>query len=212
MRHVHKTFPAAHVKALAADAAPGTFEAVVACFGNVDLADEVIERGAFEASLAEGLPPIVWSHDWLTPPIGVCLGASETDEGLLVRGQLFVGDGDDHPRAREVYTAMRAADGNGVAPLREWSVGLTVKRERFEDRDGRKVVVLEELGLLECGPCLRGVNPATRTVGVKGADCPGCVERRLRSLYATATPTPPTGADDADARGRVAGVLLPDPY
>jgi HK97 family phage prohead protease len=211
MRHVTKTYPATSLKAITGGDEPGTFEAVVAVFGNIDRAEEVIEPGAFTDSLAERLPPIVWSHDWLTPPIGVALDAEETDEGLLVKGRLFIGDDDYAPRAREVYTAMRATDGRGVPALREWSVGLEVKSERFEERDGRKVAVLERLGLIECGPCLKGVNTETRTVAVKtdvrvdGRE----VARAIRDAW-TSDPSVHKTRPPDPKRLAVAGVLLPD--
>jgi len=210
MRTVTKTYPAARVKALSgADDEPGTFEAVVAVFGNVDRSEEVIAPGAFTDSLAAGLPPIVWSHDWRTPPIGVALDAAETDEGLVVKGRLFIGEDDDSPLARQVYTAMRNTDGRGRPALREWSVGLEVKSERYEDRDGRKVVVLEALDLIECGPCLKGVNPETRTVAVKtdvhvdGHEVASALAAAMRPRTAALTDDP--------TRLAVAGVLLPDP-
>lgn len=162
-----KTFTVDHFKALTNGDAPGTFEAVVAVFGNVDRAGELIPKGAFADSLAAGLPPVVWSHDWATPPIGVCDEAAETDGGLRVKGRLFVADGEDSPLARQVWTAMKAVGGDGRPALREWSVGLHVKKESYEEIDGVRVTVLEALDLIEFGPCLKGVNPATFTVGVK---------------------------------------------
>ena len=167
---------------------PGTFQAVVACFNNVDRAGEVITPGAFKASLEDGLPPVIFSHQWMTPPIGVTLSATETKEGLLVKGRLFVDD-DSVPLAKHVYKAMSTKGGDGRPALREWSVGLRVKSERFEERDGQKVTVLDELDLLEFGPCLKGVNPNTRTVAVKA-------EQDLAELVAKSTETSSDGESE----------------
>lgn len=163
-----KSFAITELKADAAGP-PGSFEALVAVFGNVDQGGDRLEPGAFKRTLAErGLPPIVWSHEWDTPPIGVTTSAQETPEGLVLKGRLFVGQGEDNQRAREVYTAMKAADGNGQAPLREFSFGYSARDYRFETAaDGTEVRVLSDVELYEAGPTLVGMNPATRLIGIK---------------------------------------------
>lgn len=165
----HKSFPI-EVKA---DAQSGEFEALVAVFGNVDAGGDRIEKGAFARTLKDrGLPPIVWSHEWGTPPIGVTTSAAETDEGLMLKGRLFVGPGEDHAVARQVYAAMKATDGDGRSPLREFSFGYETRGYRMEAKDGGgEVRVLTDVELLEAGPTLVGMNPETRLVSVK-ADAP----------------------------------------
>lgn len=163
-----KFAPVAHVKALTEDDEPGTFEAIVAVFGNVDRYGDRIEPGAFKNSLSEqGLPPIVWSHDWQTPPIGAPMAAEERSEGLYVKGRLFTEEND---RAREVYAAMKATGGDGRPPLREFSFAYDIVTAGWEVEDEEEIFSLKELELIEVGPCLKGVNPDTRLIGVKGAD------------------------------------------
>jgi HK97 family phage prohead protease len=141
--------------------APGSFEALVSVFGNIDKASEVIEPGAFKDCLVNRKSfPVVWSHQWTLPPVGLA-EVRETDRGLVAKGQLFVSGDDAVDISKHVWTAMRAG------ALNEWSVGLNVKSERFEERDGRQVTVLEALDLIELGPCLKGVNQETETISVK---------------------------------------------
>lgn len=181
-----KSFPLREVKAIDDADVPGTFEAIVAVFGNVDEGGDRIEKGAFARTLAEkGLPPIVWSHEWQVPPIGVVQSASETDEGLLIKGNLFVGPDDDHAIAKQVYTAMRAKDGNGRSPLREFSFGYAVRDASDETVDGKDVRVLKDLELFEVGPTLVGMNPETRLVGVK------TLERAVAASIADETTSSP---------------------
>lgn len=164
----YKSFPITEMKAIAGGDQAGTFEAIVAVFGNVDDGGDRIERGAFKRTLSErGLPPIVWSHQWEVPPIGVVTEAVENNEGLRVKGRLFVGEGEDSPVARQVYTAMKAQDGNGKSPLREFSFGYSAKDYSIEAVDGEDIRVLKDLDLFEVGPTLVGMNPATRLLGVK---------------------------------------------
>jgi HK97 family phage prohead protease len=140
-------------------------------FGNVDTVGDRIEKGAFTRTLAEkGLPPIVWSHEWQVPPIGVVESAAETDEGLQIKGRLFVDPVEDHAIAKQVYAAMRAKDGNGQPPLREFSFGYSVRESAEETVDGETVRVLKDLELFEVGPTLAGMNPETRLVGVKALE------------------------------------------
>lgn len=164
----HKAFPIASFKA-SPDGDAGEFTALIAVFNNVDRGGDRIMPGAFKRTLAErGLPPIVWSHEWGTPPIGVTTSARETDEGLVLTGRLFVGDDEDHPVARQVYTAMKAADGNGQSPLREFSFGYEAKEFQFEAApDGGQIRVLTDVDLFEAGPTLVGMNPDTRLLSVK---------------------------------------------
>jgi HK97 family phage prohead protease len=154
----------ADFKALDSADGPGSFEALVSVFGNLDAAGEVIAPGAFARQLADRTSfPVVWSHQWTLPPIGLS-EVVETDRGLVAKGKLFVAGDDAVDIAKHVWTAMKAG------ALREWSVGLSVKRERYEEIDGRQVVVLQDLDLIELGPCLKGVNEETQTVSVKALE------------------------------------------
>lgn len=171
-----RSFPVAQVRALSgAGDAPGTFEAIVAVFGNVDSYGDRIVRGAFARTLkpppdGRGLPPVVWSHQWGEPPIGATLEAEEVAEGLRIKARLLVGEGEDHATARAVYAAMKAADGNGRPPLREFSFGFTTLSSRTVTEGGEEIRELLELELFEVGPTLVGANPSTRLVGVKSAN------------------------------------------
>lgn len=168
MQHKQADFNVVSLKAIEDADESGVFEAVVAVFDNVDLVGDRIEKGAFARTLKEkGFPAIVWSHAWSTPPIGAVLEAKETDEGLYIKGRLFVADDEDHQIARQVYAAMKAKDGNGQAPLRQFSFAYDVVEASMETEDGEDVYVLKDLDVFEVGPCLRGANPETRLVDVK---------------------------------------------
>lgn len=162
-----KSFRVAELKATPEDG-PGTFRAIVSVFGNVDEGGDRVERGAFKRTLSErGLPPIVWSHQWDTPPIGATLKAEERAEGLYIKGRLFVDEGEDSPMARAVYTAMKATDGNGQPVLKEFSFGYAAKDYAIEGEDGSQIRVLKDVDLFEAGPTLVGMNPETRLIGMK---------------------------------------------
>jgi HK97 family phage prohead protease len=165
-----KRFAVSEIKALPDGAGqPGEFEAMVSVFGNVDSVGDIVEKGAFTDSLSRGLPPIVWSHQWDVPPIGTTMSATETDQGLVIKGRLFVGEGEDSPMARAVYTAMKAKDGRGEPTLKEFSFGFCVTDAEYKTVDGEEIRSLKGIDLFEAGPCLKGVNPATQLLAVKSA-------------------------------------------
>ncbi len=159
-----KSFGLSEVKTID-NGQPGSFEAVVAVFGNVDDGGDRMVKGAFSRTLAEnGMPPVVWSHEWQVPPIGTITDAKETDEGLHVKGRLFVGADEDHAVAKQVHAAMKAG------ALKEFSFGYATKGSNDVEEDGKSIRELTDVDLFEVGPTLKGMNPATRLVGVKALE------------------------------------------
>lgn len=168
---------AAQIKA---DSKAGRFEAVVSVFGNVDSYGDRMMKGAFVKSLSErGFPPIIWTHTWDDPPIGVTEEAEEVEgielldgrkvDGLRLLYQLFV---DDNARAKEVDAAQRTLGGDGKPALREYSFAyytkdeLTLDDDEFEPLDARHVRDLLEVDIIEAGPTLLGANDQTGPVAL----------------------------------------------
>ncbi len=160
-----KQFPLTKVKAIDDTNDAGTFEAIVSVFNNVDGYGDRVEPGAFTKTLQDdGLPAIVFSHQWGTPPIGATLEARETPEGLYVKGRLFI---DENQTARETYAAMKNVGGDGRPPLRQFSFSYDIVEAGWEVEGGEEIFSLKALDLIEVGPCLKGVNDATRLIAVK---------------------------------------------
>lgn len=161
-----KSFQLGEFKALGSDSEPGSFEAVVGVFGNVDAGGDRIQKGAFSRSLGEWAEkgrsiPVLWSHDKETPPIGVVSEARETTEGLRVKARLFVGD---HPQASAVYAAMKAG------ALQEFSFGYGARDYSHVVENGQKIRILKDIHLGEVSPVFAGMNPDTRLLAVKSAN------------------------------------------
>jgi len=171
--NLKKVYTIGSFKALETEG-PGTFEAVVSVFGNVDLQGDRTMPGAFKTTLkewrAKGDPiPVVWSHDWLNPEAHIGKidpqNAVETSGGLLVKGVMDV----HKPFAAQVYDLLKERR------VKEWSFAYdTVKEKKAEDGANE----LFDLKLIECGPCLKGANPETYTVGTKAA-----LETELTAAY-----------------------------
>jgi HK97 family phage prohead protease len=154
------SFPAS-IKA-ASDQRTGEFEAIVSVFGNVDHGGDRVMPGAFTNTLAEwrasGAPiPVIWNHDWNNPLAHIGKAdpeqARETDDGLLVRGQLDMHDS----YAAKVYDLL------AERRVKEFSFGYQVRDS--EQKDG--ATNLTDLELFEVGPTLKGMNPATQLLAVK---------------------------------------------
>lgn len=144
------------------DTAKGEFSALVSVFGNVDHGGDRVVKGAFTKSLARwqesGDPiPVIWNHQWENPLAHIGKAdpalAEETDDGLLVRGTLDL----DNEFAAQVYRLL------SERRVKELSFGYNVVDA--ERKDG--AMELRELDLIEVGPTLKGMNPATQLLAVK---------------------------------------------
>ena len=96
----------------AGDGTAGTFSAMVAVYGNVDLQGDRIVEGAFDRSIKEwqasGDPiPVIWSHNWADPAAHIGYvdpnNMESTPEGLKVTGRLDV----EEPFAGKVHRLMK---------------------------------------------------------------------------------------------------------
>lgn len=180
MAHKTKRAPVHGFKLLPADeGAEGTFEAIVAVFGNVDHVGDRIIAGAFADSIAEwrasGDPiPVLFSHRWddLDAHIGEVLEAEELAPGdarlpepikdlggLYIKALLHV----DEDFAGRVWRKLNRRT------LREFSFAYDVL-ESVEVNDpiaaGHRVDLVK-LGIIEVGPTLKGCNPVTQLIGAK---------------------------------------------
>jgi HK97 family phage prohead protease len=169
----HKSFAITEFKS---SDEPGSFEALVAVFGNVDAGGDRIQPGAFKRSLGEWSEkgragrnvPVLWSHDIESVPIGVLTKAHESAEGLHVTAKLFI---DDNPQSKAVHAAMKAG------ALTEFSFGYGARDYSHVHEGGRKVRVLKDLDLGEVSPVFRGMNPSTQLLGVKSDEIPDEIEQ-----------------------------------
>jgi len=162
----HKAF-SVDVKA-DSDGEAGSFEALVAVFGNVDSVGDRIVPGAFSKTLERwrgaGDPiPIILSHKHDDPMAHIGIAdpndVVETDRGLRVRGTLDI---HDNETAKQVHRLMKRRS------LKEFSFGYRVPRggERAA-KDGANELL--EIDLVEIGPTLKGANPSTELHAVKSA-------------------------------------------
>ena len=166
----HKTFDLLEVKT---EGEAGEFSALASVFGNVDLVGDRMMPGAFSKTLEKwresGDPiPVVLSHghDDVMKFVGKAdpRAVLETDEGLLVQGQLDIDSG--NPVADQVYKLMRER------LLKGWSFAYKVpKGGQKKAKDGANEV--SEVDLIEVGPTLVGANPEAQLQAVKSLEAIG---------------------------------------
>ncbi|MCE1235086.1 MAG: HK97 family phage prohead protease [Hyphomicrobiales bacterium] len=139
--------------------ADGVFTGHACLFGVEDLARDVIERGAFRATLARrgvGGVKMLWHHD-PAEPIGRWLEIREDGRGLFVRGRLLT----EVARGREALALMRAGVLDGL------SIGFRTVKGRRDARSGLRR--LAEIDLWEISLVTFPMQPAARVASVEAA-------------------------------------------
>jgi HK97 family phage prohead protease len=115
----------------------GVFSGYASLFGRVDLGKDLVEKGAFSASLktrgAAGIR-MLYQHD-PTEPIGVWTEIREDARGLFVRGRLAK----EVARAREVLSLMRGGALDGL------SIGFRAVRAKNDPRSGVRRILEADL-------------------------------------------------------------------
>jgi uncharacterized protein len=197
--------------------ARGEFVGYASVFGNVDQGGDVVERGAFAATLASRKAAdvaMLWGHDSRSVPIGKWLDLREDDRGLVARGQLTL----EIPRARDVHAAMMAGTVKGM------SIGYRIPQGGAEfDRDGRvrriKAAELVEVSVVTfpmnkraqvarvkslgdmTAEDFREIEAALREKGLSRTDAVKAVSGFKRWLQRDAGEPETTPRDEVDAAG-----------
>ena len=137
----------------------GTFTGHAAIFGAEDLAHDVVERGAFDATLARrGASGVkmLWHHD-PAEPIGRWLEIREDARGLFVRGRVST----SVARGREALALMRDGVLDGL------SIGFRTVKGLRDRRSG--IRRLAEVDLWEISLVTFPMQPQARVTAVAAA-------------------------------------------
>tara|TARA_B100001057_G_scaffold489188_1_gene574951 strand:+ start:7204 stop:8037 length:834 start_codon:yes stop_codon:yes gene_type:complete len=152
----------------------GMFEGYASVFGNKDLGNDVIEKGAFMRSLRrKGAKKIkmLYQHD-TKEPIGIFDKVMEDQNGLYVKGRLAMGT----QKGKEVYELMKMGAIDGL------SVGYRVDSKGQSYDDKRKYRVLKEVDLMEISAVTFPMNPRARIQAVKSDMTVREWEHKLREV------------------------------
>lgn len=140
----------------------GSFKGYGSVFGVVDSYQEIVDSGAFGASLAamkaKGRKlPILWQHR-SGQPLGVYTALREDKTGLYVEGHLLK---EDVQQAREAYSLMKAGAVTGL------SIGYYVREDGYDEK--ARVRHLKALELIEVSLVTFPANDEARIDAVKFA-------------------------------------------
>ncbi|MCP1289830.1 HK97 family phage prohead protease [Chromobacterium sp. S0633] len=148
-----------HIKAVNED---GLFSGYASVFNLVDGDQDIVVKGAFNASLADWsakgrLPALLWQHR-MGEPIGVYTKMHEDDVGLYVEGKLAL----KTARGAEAYELMKM---NAVSGL---SIGFVSRDDSYDRVTG--VRTIKQVDLWEVSVVTFPANDASRVNGVKAAE------------------------------------------
>ena len=138
----------------------GEFAGYGSIFGNTDLGGDIVERGAFAATLQKRKAAdvaMLWGHDTRQVPIGRWLEMQEDDRGLKVRGQLTL----DIPRAREVHAALKEGTVKGL------SIGYRIPPGGAELDGNGRVRRIKSVDLFEVSVVTFPMNQRAQVARVK---------------------------------------------
>lgn len=128
------------------------FQGLASTFGNLDLTNDIVQKGAFLKSLKRRMPKLLLQHN-ANIPIGKFVEAKETSEGLFVRGQLTKG-----VQASD-EAALLLKDG----VLDSMSIGYNV----IDFEVSKDATLLKELDLFEISLVTFPANPEALVSGIK---------------------------------------------
>tara|TARA_R100000742_G_C4278146_1_gene100663 strand:+ start:1504 stop:2370 length:867 start_codon:yes stop_codon:yes gene_type:complete len=140
----------------------GIFSGYASIFGNKDLGNDIVQKGAFLKSLGKKRPKqikMLFQHK-TDEPIGIYKKIEEDEKGLYVEGQLAMGT----QRGREVHELMKMGAIDGL------SIGYKMDGDGYEWNNGGDRRKLKEIDLMEISAVTFPMNPKARVRKVKGTE------------------------------------------
>ncbi len=133
----------------------GYFEGYGAIFGNKDLTNDIIEKGAFIETLKkDGLPALLLQHD-SESVIGKFTEAYEDERGLYMKGEINL----DVQKAREAHSLLKQG------ALKGMSIGYQTQDYVYDQTTG--IRRLKKVKLLEVSIVTFPANDKAKITGVK---------------------------------------------
>lgn len=141
-------------------------------FGSADSVGDIITKGAFGTILPD--LPILYQHNPVDL-VGTWTEASETADGLVVKGQLHL----DQPRARSIRAMLKSGLLNGL------SIGFRTKSSRKQGR-GR---IIDALDLAEISLVRDPSHPRARITSAKSMNMAVAIAEAINRATAAFTST-----------------------
>lgn len=168
MKKEIKTFPF-EVKQVQEDEEYFTFEGYASTFGNVDLGDDAIMKGAFASSLAKNSSvPVLWQHQ-MSEPVGKSIQLYEDQVGLFIKAIL--------PKS-DTLVSGRIIPQMKVGSIREMSIGFFTRDAEME----KGIRLIKEIELYEVSLVTKAMNPQALVANFKSMESIRDIEQSLKDL------------------------------
>lgn len=140
----------------------GEFSGYGSIFGNTDSYGDVVNKGAFDASLKSWskksrLPALLWQHQ-MDEPIGIYTRMEEDEKGLYVEGKLLI---NEDPLAKRAHAHLKAGSLSGM------SIGFVTTDEDYDVDTG--INNIKAVNLWEVSLVTFPANDDARISAVKSA-------------------------------------------
>ena len=143
----------------------GKFSGYASGFNVVDYNDDVVLRGAFQKTIENKWPKLLWQHN-SDEPVGIFTSIKEDETGLFVTGQLFL----SIQRAKEAYELLK---GGAISGL---SIGYLPVKWEYEERNNDIVLLLKEIDLWEISLVTFPANPLANVNNIKSLEVKNEIE------------------------------------
>jgi uncharacterized protein len=152
------------MKQLADDEEPGTFEAYISTFRNIDRQRDIVMPSAFDRTIKEtrGKLPVLMGHQ-MGRIVGFGISAETDAKGLKVRGQFTL----DSDEGKNAYAVTRHAA--KLKTMLGMSIGYGIPEGGAEYDEKRQVRKLHDIDLLEYSIACVPANDRAHMLGVKSA-------------------------------------------
>lgn len=146
-----------------------TFEGYASTFGNIDLGDDIIVRGAFSNSLAKNSTvPVLWQHQ-MSEPVGKSITLYEDDKGLYIKAIL--------PK-EDTLVKGRIMPQMKIGSIKEMSIGFFTREAEME----KGVRMIKEIELFEVSLVTKAMNPQALVSGFKSMESLKDIEQSLKEM------------------------------
>lgn len=152
------------LKQLSDDEEPGTFEAYISTFRNIDRQRDIVMPTAFDRTIKEtrGKLPVLMGHQ-MGRIVGFGISAETDAKGLKVRGQFTL----DSDEGKNAYAVTRHAA--KLKTILGMSIGYSIPEGGAEYDEKRGVRKLHNIDLLEYSIAAVAANDRAQMLGVKSA-------------------------------------------
>ena len=132
------------------------FSGYASVFGNVDLGNDIIVKGAFEKTLKKfnnkKKLPLLWQHE-MHKPIGVAEIFREDERGLYIKGKL----------PKKGFVLNEVLPQIEVGSVREMSIGFFTKDQEYQ----KDIRIIKEIDLYEASLVTIAMNPEAQVESFK---------------------------------------------